>query len=499
MRIALGGIMHESNSFSDTPTTLACFESASLTYGDEILAKWGESHHEMAGFIEGGQRFGYDLHPTVMAWAMPSGAVTTEAFEYLVGELIRRTKESEGVEGLLLALHGAMVCEGFPDGDGEVVERARRELGPEFPIVVTHDFHANISERIVHDSTALIVYKTNPHIDQRERGLQAAELVTRTIRGEVRPAQAMVKPLMVLNIRFHNTIRPPLSPVLDSARALEQCNPKVLVASFAGAYQYSDVHEMGPAAVVVTDDDPVLAQHEAQKLADMLWEGRESLAMDLPDAQQAVRRALCEPSPPPVILVDMGDNIGGGSAGDSTILLAELIEQEAHGWLVLLYDPQAVTECLCTGVRQPITLTVGGKTDKLHGTPVKISGLVRSIHDGLYEETEPRHGGLRFNDQGITAVVEVSSGPRDIGSLLVLTSKRVPPFSLQQIVSLGIDPSHRNLIVVKAAVAFRAAYEPLAGKIIEVDTPGLTCVNPGRFTYRSVRRPLWGLPAGGPS
>ncbi|MFB3041948.1 MAG: MlrC C-terminal domain-containing protein, partial [Candidatus Poribacteria bacterium] len=151
---------------------------------------------------------------------------------------------------------------------------------------------------------------------------------------------------------------------------------------------------------------------------------------------------------------------------------------------------ETVNACIQAGVRGQVDLKVGGKSDDMHGSPVQIYGRVRLIHDGYYEETEPRHGGGRYHDQGTTTVVEIEKR-----SLIVLTSKRQTPFSLHQLLSLGIDPKQMEIIVVKAAIAYRAAYEPIAGKIIEVDTPGLTAVNPLHFTYRNVRRPLFPLDA----
>ena len=168
-------------------------------------------------------------------------------------------------------------------------------------------------------------------------------------------------------------------------------------------------------------------------------------------------------------------------------MLAELQRQGASGFVVVLYDPAAVQSCIQAGVGADVALDVGGKADNLHGDPVTIQGKVRLIHDGQFIETQPRHGGQRYHNQGLTAVVAVED------SLVVLTSRRQTPFSLQQLLSLGIDPTEMQMIVVKAAVAYRAAYEPIAGQIIEVDTPGLTAVNPLHFEYHNVRRPLFPL------
>ena len=484
--VAIGGILHESNTFSNVPTDRAAFESGYLIFDTEILDVWGESHHEIGGFIEGASTYNWDLHPTLMAAATPAGRVTDAFFNETVAELIQRIQSVPNLDGVLLALHGAMVVESHPDGDGEVLRRLRRALGADFPIVSTLDHHTNVSDQMVAESTALVIYKTNPHVDQRQRGLQAADILMCTVRGEIKPTQALAKPPMIFNIRHQYTSVEPMCSILEEAAQLET-RPNILAANIAAGYPYADVHEIGPAAVVVTDNDPQLAQTEAERLSNMLWNVHNQLDINLPDAAAAVAQAI-ESEAHPVILVEMGDNIGGGSPGDSTFILSELLKQKADGFVCILYAPQEVEACIRAGVRGKVDLTAGGKSDNLHGSPVPIRERVRLIHDGYYEETEPRHGGARYQDQGITAVVELEGK-----SLIVLTSKRQVPFSLHQLFSLGIDPRQMKHIVVKAAIAYRAAYEPIAGKIIEVDTPGLTAVNPLHFTYQNVRRPIFPL------
>ena len=480
--IAIGGIMHESNTFSDTPTDYTAF---SHTFAGNIIKVWGESHHEIGGFIQGATDYNYTAYPTMMASATPAGRVTDDAFDRLTDMLIQHLKSVMQCEGVLLALHGAMVAESYPDGDGEVLRRLRDALGRDLPIVVTLDQHANVSEQMVAESTALVIYKTTPHIDQRQRGLQAAALMKRILKDGVMPTQALANPPMLLNIRYHVTSVEPMSSILNAAKALEQ-ESDVLVANVAVGYPYADVHEAGPSFVVVTDNNPQLAQEEASRLSDMLWGIRGQLTLDLPNAVQAVQQAVRSENHP-TILVEMGDNIGGGSPGDSTFILAELLQQGASGFVIVLYDPEGVQSCIQAGVGEAVSLQVGGKMDNRHGDPVAINGSVRLIHDGQYIETEPRHGGQRYHNQGLTTVIDIG------GSLVVLTSRRQTPFSLQQLLSLGINPSDMQMIVVKAAVAYRAAYEPIAGTIIEVDTPGLTAVNPLHFEYHDIRRPLFPL------
>jgi microcystin degradation protein MlrC len=187
-------------------------------------------------------------------------------------------------------------------------------------------------------------------------------------------------------------------------------------------------------------------------------------------------------------LIDLGDNIGGGSAGDGTVLLAEILRQKVSGAIIPLYAPGAVRASFSLGVGGYFFGSVGGALDKLHGEAVRVGGIVQSIHDGKWIETEARHGGRRQNDQGPTAVLTID-GP----NTLVLNSLRTPPFSLGQLTSLGLDPAHARMIVVKAAVAYKAAYAPLGGRIIEVDTPGVTAANPKHFNYQHIKRPMFPL------
>jgi microcystin degradation protein MlrC len=393
------------------------------------------------------------------------------------------------IDGLLLALHGAMVADGFPQADAETVRRVRAAVGPNFPIVVTHDYHGNIPESLIADVNALVIYKTNPHIDQRERGLQAASILARTIRGEVRPVTAMVKPELLFNIVYHNTSRPPMSPLMQAAIELES-QPNILACSIAAGYQYADVPAMGPSIVVVANNRPDLAQAEAERLGEMMWATRDQLIADVPDPAAAVRRAMAA-TKGPIGLFDVGDNIGGGSAGDATTLLHELLAQQATGWVVILFDPEAVAACEATGIGAAISLAVGGKTDNLHGTPVSITGRILTLHDGKFIETERRHGGRRNYDQGPTAVIEVGRAGERGSGLVVLNSERTVPFSLHQLTSLGIEPERQQILVVKGAVAPRAAYEPICAEIIEVDTPGATAINFPPTAYHLARKSLY--------
>jgi len=489
--IAVAGMMHETNTFNPAKTGLADFGWPLRTSREEFFRKNSLASTELSGYIEGARRFGLDLYPTVVVSADPKGLVTDEAFNTITAEMIRQLQAVPQLDGVLLALHGAMVVESYSSGDAELVRRVRTALGNKIPIVVTHDFHANITPEIVQLSNALLTYKECPHIDTKQCGIQAARIMAEIVQGKVKPVQAVEKPPMLYNLVFQYTKQPPLLPIVEESRRLEQ-NPKILAVSVAGGYQWGDVPQVGPSVVVVTNNDPALARQQAQRLSDMLWATRDKLVLNLPDAAAAVRLAMSSDKFP-VALMDLGDNIGGGSAGDSTFLLQELLRQRAQGWVVVIADPQAVSAAMQAGVGKPFDFLVGGKTDQMHGVPTRVRGLVRSLHVGTYIETEVRHGGERYHNQGLTAVIEAEGSTLDLANLLVLTTSRSSPDSLQQIISVGVYPERQKILVAKGAIAPRAAYEPIAAQIIAVDTPGLTAVNPTRFTFKRARRPLFGL------
>jgi microcystin degradation protein MlrC len=486
MRLCIAGFSHESNTFASAPTTLDDFRSFE---GQEIVDNYAETFHEIAGYIAGAEEFDYDLLPLVSASATPAGPLTAEAYETLVGRLIDSIRRAQSPDGLLLALHGAMVAEGYPHADAETVRRVREVVGPDFPLVVTHDFHANVPEQLVKNATALVIYKTNPHIDQRERGLQAASIITRTIRGEITPVCAVVKPEVMLNIVHHNTSEPPVLPIMNAAIDLEQ-QPHILACSVAGGYQYADVPWMGPSVVVVADNDPTLAEREAERLGQMMWDSRDQLIPDVPNVAMAVEQAA-NTDQTPVALFEMGDNIGGGSAGDATILLKELMDQHANGWVVTIYDPESVKICEREGIGATVSLMIGGKTDDMHGPTLQITGRVRTLHDGFFEETERRHGGRRYWNQGLTAVIEVNRTKPGQGGLLVLNSLRTTPQSIHQITCVGIQPNQQRILVAKGSIAPMAAYEPVCATIIKVDTPGATAITRSQAEYRHARKTLY--------
>ena len=256
-------------------------------------------------------------------------------------------------------------------------------------------------------------------------------------------------------------------------------------ASIAPGFAYSDVEEMGPGFLVVTDGDGPRARKEALGLARRAWDRRHELTLLGTPIAQAVQEAMADDAGP-VTLLDVGDNVGGGSPADGTLILEEVIRTGSGPALVVLFDPAAVRACTVSGVGTEVSLEVGGKSDGRHGPPIPIRGRVRCLHDGAFVEEEPRHGGARYNNQGLTALVETGEG-----HAIVLNSLRMAPMSLEQVLSLGVKPKSYRILVAKGAIAPVAAYEPVSSRMVYVDTPGITSANPAHFDYRHRPRPLY--------
>src|SRR5216683_418269 len=362
MHIAIAGFMHESNTFNPAITDRAAFAAQSLVFGNDLIEEWRDAHHEVGGFLEAAKEDGFEPVPIAMAWATPAGSVADVVFEEVTGKTIEGIQRQRP-DGLLLALHGAMVSESYLDADGEVLFRLRQSLGPDFPIVVSLDLHGNLSPGLIDLCQAAVAYRTYPHVDQRECGRRAASLLVRILRKEIEPRQALAKPPLIINILAQETARQPMKSFLEAVRDLEK-QPGILSASLLPGFAYADVPQMGPSVVVVADRDVDFARREADRLANEIWKAREEFTARLPDAALAVALAM-KAEQLPVVLVDTGDNIGGGSAGDGTVVLSEMLRQGATDGIVCLYAPEEVQQCVVAGVGAEVHLTVGGKVDRL--------------------------------------------------------------------------------------------------------------------------------------
>jgi microcystin degradation protein MlrC len=485
VRLFLAMMSHETNTFSNLPTDRGQFEARNLHYGGEIVEAYRGTGTCLGGMIDAAARHGATLIPSVAAAASPAGLVTRDIYVHVKDRLLSDLKAAGKVDGVLLDLHGAMVPEGLDDGEGDLIEAVRRAVGPAVPIAVTLDFHGNLSEAMVRGADLLAGYKTYPHVDMGERGVEATERLIDIVGKRLKPTIALRKPPILPPLGNQGTARGPMRRLYDLAAGMEK-DPKVISISIFAGFPLADIPDAGFGVYVVTDDDQALADRLADEIADTAWKHRHEFIHTALPVREAVAKALAS-SGKPIILADMADNTGGGAAGDGTEILRELVRVGARSAVVAcLWDPKAVAQCVQAGPGSSVTLDVGGKVDDRHGAPLRVTGVVRTLSDGRFVHKGPMARGLPGR-LGTTAVLDVN----DVKVILI--SHRWQTLDPEMIRFVGLDPLDHKILVVKSTIHYRAAFEPIAGDIIEVDAPGLSSSNLARFDFKRIRRPIFPL------
>jgi microcystin degradation protein MlrC len=484
LRIAVTGFHHESNTFAPVPATLEQFIAAGLVDGDELVHVYGESQATLGGFLEIRGMPDTEVVPLFHANLNPMGTITEEAFETLINRMLDGLKVQGPWDVVLLALHGAAVAAHQHDADGEIIERVRRLVGNDVVIGVALDMHANVSNRMVTNSTVINSYLTNPHVDPRMRGRQVADLAIATARGSIRPTIAFSALPVAINILRQGTEDMPMRELIEIANEMQR-RPNVLSVSVFEGFPYADVEELGMSFIVITDNDSALANELVKSLAMSAWNLRSDFLGHGVDIEEALRRADQSASGP-VVLLDVGDNVGGGSPADSTHVLAVAQRLKTRNLFHSVCDPASVTECEIAGLGAQITLKVGGKTDKLHGSPVLITGVIQHLDDGCFEDNGVTHGGFRFFNAGPRALVHT-----DNDQYILLTSRAMGNTSRAELTSAGLDPNSLKVIVAKGVHSPRGAFEPIASEMIQLNTPGCTSADFSSLIYNHRRRPMF--------
>lgn len=476
MRVGLAGIWHETNTFFDRPTTVEDFRSFAYFEGHDLVDALTGTGTELGGALAAAHDLGVEAVPLAFAGALPSGPVTAQDFDRLLAEIIGRLRGQLPVDGVVLALHGAMVVEGRPDPEADIVAEVRRVAGG-LPIAVTLDYHANVSERLARLADVLCGYRTYPHVDLAERGYDALASVVRAARRGRPPRSHLVKlPLLTLPVAQESSARP-MRDVLGLVEAA-CAQDDVWTACALPGFAYSDGPRLGFSVYVAGDGDP---EAVAREIGREVWARRDDFAMALLDPDTAVRRALAGPAP--AVLVDVADNVGGGSPGDSTAILRALQSAGATGAVVVLWDPAAVA-ALHAEDGDRASIAVGGRSDPSMGPPAMVSGSVRRHGEVRYRRTGSYMTGAEV-DMGRVAVVR-----SEVGSV-VLTENRVVPFDDDHLTVLGIAPRAATVLVAKGAIAWKAAFGDYAATTVYVDGPGTCPVSLAALDYASRPRPLY--------
>lgn len=490
MRIAALGFKHETNTFQSVKTDYDAFVNFDFLRGSQIAERHSNTNSVMNGFLKSAVKYEFELVPLLLTITGPTGTVTKDAFDRITAEMTQMLKDNGPWDGVLLAQHGGAVSEEFPDMDGEITRLVKQAVGQSTPVTMTFDLHSNITQKQIANTEAIVVYRTNPHVDQVERGLEASEILVQTIRGEVDPVQHLVQVPMMINITRQPTAVGAMKTIMDDVAQVVRTTG-VLSASCGQGFPYADVEHMGVSFLVVTDGDKGLAESLSNWLAQRAWDRRSEMLNSSVPVDKAIRQAIdTADSGKPTVILDVGDNVGGGGTADSTHLLAEANRQEIKGersLLMSLFDPASVRECIAAGPGATVNLKVGAKTDDLHGKPIAVIGHVRVITDGKFEETGQIHGGWRFFDYGPSVALDTDDGY----TIVLHTERGVGNMSRQQYYSMGIFPEQYQSVICKGTVSPRPAYEPIAGEMIMADTPGVTSANMPSFNYKRRRKPLY--------
>jgi microcystin degradation protein MlrC len=485
-RVLVAEFMHETNTFSVQPTDESAFRNCSYYQDGDIIPAFRGTHTSIGAAFEAADKFQWKLVHPIAASANPSGRVTDGCFEMITKLIL---DACDDVDGILLHLHGSMSTQSHDDGEGELLARIRSRVGSGVPIVAVLDLHATVTQRMAENSNALVSYRTYPHIDQYERTWQAAELLEKAMLGEVTPKVALARRPILYALDGGRTTSPPMVELLRRGDQIEAAG-QALVVSVQAGFSSADVHDIGP-SIAVTGNDLPSAQAIAEELMDYAWEQRTFSSIYFTPLDEAMAKAKAGTgASKPLVISDYSDNPGSGAYGDATNLLKAVLDADLQNvGFHAIHDPEAVLQAQAAGVGNRVTLLLGGKTDPtMGGGPIEVTGHVAAITDGSFIAYGPMGGGARRN-YGLSLLLRVG------GVEIIVISHNGQANDLGQFTSLGVDPTRKSTLIVKSMQHFRAAFEPIAREVIEVDTGALSTRNFKQRPYRNIRRPIWPLDA----
>ncbi|MFC3227132.1 M81 family metallopeptidase [Marinibaculum pumilum] len=488
MRVLIAMMKHETNTFSPIVTDFARFAAWGCHFGADARAAYAGTGMPMGAYLKLAEARGAEIVTPVAAEAMPSGPVTADAYERLSAPILDAV--SKGVDAALLDLHGAMVAEVTPDGEGTLLQRMRG-IAPHLPIAVTCDLHCNLTAAMVENCTALIGYKTYPHTDMYEVGERIGRVLFDTLDGKVRPVMAWGNIPLLSQTLMQGTDDEPMKGLIAMARAQEA--EGALASTVFGGFALADMPDAGNSAIVVADGDLAKAEAWRDSLLARAWDSREAFIYRHRPLGEAVAAAkdLGAQVDGPVILLDHADNCGSGATQDVMTVIAEVIEQGLEDVAVAaVWDPEAVQQMRAAGVGATVTVTLGGRTDMpaigMAGRPLEVTGRVRTLTDGEWVVHGPMYTGVKVM-MGPTAVL-------DTGKVqIVVVSNHHEPWDQGVFTSVGIQPQHKKYLLLKSRIHYRAGFGGLSEHHLTLDGDGVTTSDNSLLTYEHVRRPVYPL------
>jgi len=472
----------ETNSFSPIPTGMDLFRRTLLVRGG--------AHGDMPHFFalplmvwrRRAEAMGWRVIEGLAAFATPAGDTVRVVFEQLCGEIVAELRAAMPVDAVMLNLHGAMIADGYPDAEGELIRRVRETVGPAVPIGVELDLHCHLTEQKVANATAIVIYKEYPHVDVTDRAEDLFEIMAATLAGQVRPVMALHDCRI---IGIFPTTREPLRGFVDRMAALEGQGP-ILSVSLAHGFPWGDTPEVGTRVLVVADGDRAGASALADRLGAEVWSMRSEISPPFLSIDAAVDRIMGHDGVKPLVLADAADNPGIGAAGDSTFLLARLIERKVGGVAIApCWDPTATALAFEAGLGASLDMRLGGKLGPASGTAVDARVTVKGLVNDAYQpfgKAMAMMGNmawLRIGDSNASAI--------DV----VVNDYRTQAFAPACFTAVGLDIGKCRGLIVKSTQHFHAGFLPVAAEILYVSAPGTGAMDMRALPFKRVGRALW--------
>lgn len=491
-RIAIAGFLHETNCFVPMPTDYEYYakggEFPPLARRDEVITRTAGGSFGMSGFLDAIDS-GHELVPLIWGHAGAGGYVTDEAFERIVGELVGMLSQHMPVDAVYLDLHGAMCSETFPDAEGELLRRVRAVVGRTVPVVITLDYHVNITEQIVDHCDGMAIYLTYPHIDRQHTGGRSAKILMQILEEGIPSGKAIRRIPFLLPLNFQCTLVEPTKGIIEASVSGE--GGDVLNLCYGAGFPPSDLAECGP-AVVCHAYSQEAADAAADALAAMVIKREAEFAEPLLDADTAVSQAMqiAARATKPVVLADTQDNPGCGGTCDTTGLLEALHRHGAEGVaMCVMWDAAAAEAAHAAGIGADVTLALGGKHEIPGDKPFHGTFTVAALSDGQFITTGRSIPGRKIN-LGPTAVLRIG------GISIVVASRRMQAYDQDIFKHIGIDPTKQKILALKSTCHFRADFDYIAEKTLIVLTPGAHIVDPRVYPYKHLRAGVRLLPEG---
>jgi microcystin degradation protein MlrC len=468
-RIAVGGFLHETNTFAPTKATYDDFVHGggwpAMAQGADVLRVMRKINVGLAGFVEAAEVQGWQLIPTISCGASPSAHVTRDAYERIVKVLIEGIKAAGNLDAVYLDLHGAMVTEHFDDGEGEILRRVRELIGNDLPLVVSLDLHANVTPEMVEHADALIAYRTYPHVDMAETGRAAARHLALLLAGKQKFAKAFRQLPFLIPISWQCTNDQPTKAIYQKLASLEGAAVPTL--SFAPGFPAADFAHCGP-SVFAYGRTQADADRAADHIAALIESHEDDFDGRIYTPDDGVRHAmeLAKTASKPIIIADTQDNPGAGGDSDTTGMLRALVRNNASKAAIgVIFDPASAKAAHAAGVGATVTLALGGKSGIPGDAPYRETFTVEHLSDGTFVAPGPYYGG-RDMDMGPSAALRIG------GVRVVVSSHKAQLADQSMYRYVGIEPTEQAILVNKSSVHFRADFEPIAEKLLICAAPG---------------------------